>query len=195
MLDRDNTLVVALAGIAATAVVGLAAAAGAWLSARDDRREQSALARQSLNYERRVAVYLDAIDFVEKQERALYEYGIIAQNKYRKAPASLPRNIPLPEFFPSDILFQEAPPQRLTSRLRALGSTTATGRFRDVETLVTKVPANITLNANGKVILRTGDRSDREFGKALAGFDAAYADFYRELLSFETVVHGELGAQ
>src|SRR5947207_9660581 len=111
MTDRDGTVAIAVAGITATALVGLGATVGAWFSSRDDRREQSALARQSLNYERRVAVYLDAIDFVETQEKALYEYGIFAENKYRKAPVDLPRHFPLPEFFERDIPFQESPPQ------------------------------------------------------------------------------------
>jgi hypothetical protein len=194
MVERDQTLIIAVAGIAATAVVGLAAAAGAWLSARDDRHEQSALARQSLNYERRVAVYLDAIDFVEEQEKSFYEYGILAKNRFRKAHPSMPTNIPLPEFFPNDIPFQEVPPQRLTSRLRALGSNAATDHFRQVEALVAEVPAYSTIDQKGRAILATGDQANKGWGKKLAGFDSAYRAFYDELLRFEDVVHAELGA-
>jgi len=194
MFERDQTLIVAVAGITATAMVGLAAAAGAWLSARDDRHEQSALARQSLNYERRVAVYLDAIDFVEEQERAFYEYGVLAENRFRTAPESMRKNIPLPEFFPTEIPFEETPPQRLTSRLRALGSNAATDHFRQVEALVTDVPAYSTLDEKGRVILAAGDQANRRWGKRLVGFDPAYQAFYDELLRFEDVVHGELGA-
>lgn len=194
MVERDQTLIIAVAGIAATAVVGLAAAAGAWLSARDDRHEQSALARQSLNYERRVAVYLDAIDFVEEQEKAFYEYGILAENRFRKAPESMPKNIPLPEFFPVNIPFQEVPPQRLTSRLRALGSNAATDHFRQVEALVANVPAFSTIDGKGRAILATSDQANKGWGKKLAGFDPAYQAFYTELLRFEDAVHSELGA-
>jgi hypothetical protein len=194
MVERDQTLIIAVAGIAATALVGLAAAAGAWLSARDDRHEQSALARQSLNYERRVAVYLDAIDFVEEQEKAFYEYGVLAENRFRKARDSMPTNIPLPEFFPDAIPFQEVPPQRLTSRLRALGSNAATDHFRQVEALVAEVPAYSTVDRKGRAILAADDQASKGWGKKLAGFDPAYQAFYDELLRFEDVVHAELGA-
>jgi hypothetical protein len=43
--DGNKTLWVALAGIAATALVGLASTTAAWLSARDDRATQRELAR------------------------------------------------------------------------------------------------------------------------------------------------------
>jgi hypothetical protein len=77
--EGNGTLWVAVAGIAATALVGLAAPGAAWLSARDDRANQRDLARSERSYQRelardertydrRVAAYLDAIDYVERQQ-------------------------------------------------------------------------------------------------------------------------------
>ena len=190
---RDNTVLIAVAGIAATALVGLAAAVGGWLNARDDRREQSALARQSLNYERRVAVYLDAIDFVETQEKAFYEYGTLAENQFRKAPVDLPRHFPLPKAYAGEFIpYEEAPPQRLVSRLRALGSSAATDEFQQVETLITKIPAKL-VDSRGQTFLRTNFDADRSVGKALRQFDPTYRAFYNEITEFEKTVHSELG--
>src|SRR5512133_2454798 len=67
--DGNRTLWVAVAGISATALVGLAGTTVAWLSARDDRATQRQLARDERTYDRRVSAYLDAIDFVEGNTR------------------------------------------------------------------------------------------------------------------------------
>jgi len=195
MADQDKTtLVVALAGIAATAVVGLAGTVLTWVSAGEDRREQSALARQSLNYERRVAVYLDAIDFVETQERALWEYGLIAENRFRKPPESLPRHFPLPQFFLGDsIPFEEVPPRRLITRLRALGSSTAMTAFRRAEALIAEIPITLTLDAKGRPVLRTNPDADRALGRDLQQFDSTYRAFYDQVTQLQKAVHAELG--
>jgi hypothetical protein len=195
--DSDQTtLAVAVAGIAATALVGLGATAAGWQSSREDRREQSAIARQALNYERRVAVYLDAIEFVQTQERALYEYGLQARNRYRTPPRDLPRHFPPPQFFAGEsIPFDEVPPGRLTTRLRALGSTTAIDAFQQVETLVTKVPTNLTVDENGRSVLKTNPSADEKLGRDLQRFDQAYRDFYERITELEDAVHAELGAE
>jgi hypothetical protein len=194
--DADRTtLAIAVAGIAATALVGLGATGAAWQSARADRREQSAIARQALNYERRVAVYLDAIDFVQAQERALYEYGLQAQNAYRRVPADLPRHFPPPQFYAGEFIpFQEVPPRRLTTRLRALGSSTAIDAFQRVETLVTEIPTTLTVDRSGRSVLRTNPLADKRLGRKLGRFDRAYRVFYEQINELEDAVHGELGA-
>jgi hypothetical protein len=194
--DADRTtLAIAVAGIAATALVGLGGTAAAWQSARADRREQSVIARQALNYERRVAVYLDAIDFVQAQERALYEYGLQAQNAYRGLPADLPRHFPPPQFYAGEFIpFQEVPPRRLTTRLRALGSSTAIDAFQRVETLVTQIPTTLTVDTRGRSVLRTNPLADRRLGRKLRRFDRAYRTFYDQINELENAVHAELGA-
>jgi hypothetical protein len=102
-----TTLALAVTGIAATALVGLAGTAAAWLSARDDRATQRAIAHEERRYERRVAAYLDAMDFVEAQKESLDEFlDPVAMR------AGLARKIP----------YERRPPSRLTSRLRAFGS-------------------------------------------------------------------------
>ena len=63
MLPRktDWNLSVALAGIVATAVVGLAAATVTFFVAREDRESASAIARQALVYDKRSQAYVDAL--------------------------------------------------------------------------------------------------------------------------------------
>ena len=196
MADQDRTtLAVAIAGIAATALVGLAGTVLTWLSAREDRREQSAIARQSLNYERRVAVYLDAIDFLETQERALWEYGLIAENRYRTPPEALPRHFPLPRFFLGDsIPFEEVPPRRLITRLRALGSATAMTAFRRAETLIAEIPMTLVLDENGRTVLRTNPGADGALGRDLRRFDSTYRAFFDQITQLQNAVHAELGS-
>jgi hypothetical protein len=47
--ESNKTLWVAMAGILATAVVGLASTAAAWLSARDDRSSQRRIAEERVS--------------------------------------------------------------------------------------------------------------------------------------------------
>lgn len=54
------------------ALVGIAGTAGAWLGARSDRSAQRELARDERTYDRRVSVYLAAIDFLEGQKESFY---------------------------------------------------------------------------------------------------------------------------
>jgi hypothetical protein len=61
--DSSNK-VIALAGIAATAVVGIAGAGASWLISREDRNNERALARGARVYDRRAAVYLDALSLL-----------------------------------------------------------------------------------------------------------------------------------
>jgi hypothetical protein len=113
--DARNTL--AVVGIAATAVVGLAGSTGAWLVARDDRIAQRALARDDRaaeraiahderTYSRRAAVYLDTIGYLERAHAALRRYANGARVVY-----------PLPE-------------RSLFSRLIAFGSDPAIEAYR-----------------------------------------------------------------
>jgi hypothetical protein len=127
--DSNRTLWVALAGIAATAVVGLAGTATSWLSARDDRATQRELARDERTYDRRVAAYLDAIDHLETIEASFRSVaaqvpaygggnlpgGAAAIPALRDAPGGAE---PKRRFIP----FSPEPPANLLSRLRAFGS-------------------------------------------------------------------------
>lgn len=58
---------VALAGIAATAVVGIAGATASWLIARDDQTNQQRLAHDDRVYTRRADAYLAALALIERQ--------------------------------------------------------------------------------------------------------------------------------
>ena len=75
MDQNRTTLLVAVAGIAATALVGLAGTTAAWLSARSDRAAQRDISREERTHDRRVAAYLDAVDFLKSQERSWEIYA------------------------------------------------------------------------------------------------------------------------
>jgi hypothetical protein len=64
---------IALAGIIATAVVGIAGAGSSWLISRDDRSNQRDLAHEELVYDRRADVYVDALALLLRMDRALRE--------------------------------------------------------------------------------------------------------------------------
>lgn len=116
----SKTLWVALAGIAATALVGLASTGAAWLSARDDRANQLRLADAMRVYDRKVMAYLDAVDFLESQRKSLTEYE-----------AEITPRDPVP--------YQVVPPGSLTSRLRAFGSTEAFNTFEATQAVPPRI--------------------------------------------------------
>jgi len=62
---RDRSI--AVVGIAATAIVGVAGVLGSWLTARDDRATQRSLAHDARVYDRRADTYLAALNLVERQ--------------------------------------------------------------------------------------------------------------------------------
>jgi hypothetical protein len=62
---------IALAGIVATAVVGLAGAASSWLIARQQDATNRSLAHDAQVYDRRANAYLAAISLIERQRNLL----------------------------------------------------------------------------------------------------------------------------
>jgi hypothetical protein len=69
--DESRGRSIAVAGILATAVVGVAGTAGSWLIARDDRTNQRSLAHDARVYDRRADTYLDALRLIERQKAQL----------------------------------------------------------------------------------------------------------------------------
>jgi hypothetical protein len=63
---------VALAGITATAIVGVAGATSSWLIARDDRANQRALAHEARVYDRRAGAYLAALGVIQRQRDQIH---------------------------------------------------------------------------------------------------------------------------
>jgi hypothetical protein len=121
MADGDrHTLVVALAGITATALVGLAGTAASWLSARDDRATQRELAREQRTYTDRVSAYIDAIDFIEGQKTSF--------QRFRDTECSA---LKCPNYGKTPI--QADPPPKLVSRLRVFGSEKIFREFEKAE--------------------------------------------------------------
>jgi len=172
--EGNRTLWVAVAGIAATALVGLAGTTAAWLSARDDRATQRQLAREQRSYDRRVAVYLDAIDFVERQRRAIERYGGYVDVV---GPG---------EAFKGTIWFEGEVPARLESRLRAFSSTKVFTELQKVERVVRDMPITLDFR-NGRTFIVAGG----------GPYDAAIFRHYPKLLKqiriFERTLRDEVG--
>jgi hypothetical protein len=166
-------VIVAVAGIAATAVVGLAGTGVAWISARDDRAAQRSLARDERTYDQRVSAYLDAIDFVEGQKTSF-------DNLARRMPFERGPFVTVP--------YRADPPSRLTSRLRAFGSPQALAAFQKAETLIDLVPLvtgedPTAVRHPGVIGINPRDKFPR---RAVARFEA-------QVLRFEGIVHREVG--
>ena len=191
--DR-TTLVVAVAGITATALVGLAGTAGAWLSARsdraaqhelsrDERAAQQELARAERRYDRRVAAYLDAIDFVEGQKTSVLETVSHAGYWVRGRPIpALPatslgklRSIP----------YTQEVPSRLVSRLRAFGSKEVLAAFQKTQEQSYNLPICVI---RGAIYMRCTFADAK--GVPLVN---AYEKFAADIVRFEELVRGEVG--
>jgi hypothetical protein len=67
----DGRTAIAVAGIVATAAVGLAAAGLGWVTSRDDRSTQRSLAHDARVYDRKADAYLAALAVIHKQVRQL----------------------------------------------------------------------------------------------------------------------------
>lgn len=190
--DR-TTLVVAVAGITATALVGLAATAGAWLSARsdrasqhelsrDERAAQQELARAERRYDRRVAAYLDAIDFVERQKTTVLETVSQAGYWVKGPTPALPattlgklRSIP----------YTQEVPSRLVSRLRAFGSKEVLAAFQKTQEQSYNLPICVI---RGAIYMRCTFTNTK--GVPLVN---EYEKFAADIVRFEELVRAEVG--
>jgi hypothetical protein len=83
-IEGRSRIGVAVAGIAATALVGMAGAAGSWLISRDERAHQRVLAHDERAhqrllahderiYDKRAAAYVDALVLMDRQREELLE--------------------------------------------------------------------------------------------------------------------------
>ena len=198
MADRDRTLVVAIAGIAATALVGLAGTAASWLSARDDRSAQRILARDDRTYERRVSVYLDAIDFVEGQRLAYATFS--DETDLLVSGESAMR-----------VRIHYVAPLRLTTLLRAFGSKQVFQAFQKAEALNRNIPFDMRVSRrNGWEEGPTGGSATDEWfegvlnapnskqwiserTKVTQRYVVAYDAFRTQIERLERLVHDEVG--
>ena len=180
----SKTIVVAVAGIAATALVGLAGTTASWLNARDERAAQRVLARDERTYDRRAAVYLDAIDFLQGQKDTWEEYSQATSDWALDRTRSYRKLIPHDDF----------PPRRLPTRLRVFGSTQAFEAFQKTQTLEEAIPSG---GGEGFIYAtRLGKLGSAEFGgpaKPPRAFYEAHKPFIDQVNRFEDIVHDELG--
>ena len=195
MADGNRTTItVALAGIAATAIVGLAGTTASWLNARDDRDAQRALARDERTYQPRVSAYLDSIDFLKSQQAALDGFAHLEP----------PRQ---------DVPYPFVPPRRLVTRLRAFGSRDVFLAFTRAEAILTKMPVeingdlpegspgdylNVLFTVNEPIPpMPEGTRlyidAENDETKVNAKYWEALDKFEGAVAQFEELVHNELG--
>jgi hypothetical protein len=192
MADTDrSTVAVAIAGIAATALVGLAGTTAAWLSARNDRAAQRELARDERTYDRRVAVYLDAVDFVEGQVRSFTRWQSIDMFCPGPDPRCEPHRIKIP--------YESEPPPRLISRLRTFGSTQVFKAFQKTQSRnfdLLSVPVVILGNPGREYIVGPPfpwvKTPEGDF-EPEPRFERAYEQFRAEVVRFENIVNDEVG--
>jgi hypothetical protein len=183
--DSNKTLWVAVAGIAATALVGLAGTTAAWLSARDDRAAQRQLARDERRYDRRVATYLDAIDFLERQ-RIGVRNTLGQVYHYVKGPIPALPKIAGSRKKRRTVPYPEEPPARLMSRLRAFGSKEVVSAFEQTQNQSYLLPLCVDRS-------RIDVRCSFAASKGVGAFLSAYESFAGQVVSFEKIVHEEVG--
>jgi hypothetical protein len=206
--DSDRTLWIALAGIAATALVGVAGTSVSWVTARDDRAAQRGLARDERTYERRVATYLDAIDFAEGRIAVLQDIletpvdpGTREEDAYGDDG--------LRASDPDLVYYEPTPPPRLASRLRAFGSREVLNAFQEVlklsETMLDNGPDpgdGAYWIGNRQYISRSESWVLKTSGSATAvtaellprpRFQTKGAALRASVRRFEKIVHDEVG--
>jgi hypothetical protein len=155
-----NTVAIAIAGIAATAVVGLAGTVTAWLNARADRASQRALAQDDRIFEQRAKVYLDAIGLLQFQRRAF--------KKYERSDSNGP---PIP--------YRGLGPH-LTDRMIAFGSAHAVGEFQKTEARSEVV----VRRADATGSWTKGPRRGQIFIARESNPESSYEEFFRKELAF-----------
>jgi hypothetical protein len=158
---KERTTTLAVVGIAATALVGLVGSGLAFLSSREDRNTQLAVAQDNRVFDRRATVYLDAIDFVEVQKEQFISYRESEVGEH--------------------IAYTEDPPRSLNDRLIAFGSSRAFKAFHKVEDETDEVEVkgidSIGFDKNGLFIARHDSGVPRDFNSAEAVFEAQVARF------------------
>jgi hypothetical protein len=87
----DTGKVIALTGIIATAVVGVAGAASSWLIARQDRGSQRAIAHDERVYDRKADAYIDAARLLGSVSIAWTKLPLLHGSKTRQGDRAVAR--------------------------------------------------------------------------------------------------------
>jgi hypothetical protein len=181
----DGKVALAIAGIAATAVVGVAGAATAWLSASADRSTQRALAHDARVDDRRAAAYLDAIELLESKRDA-----------FELAKLNLGELVP----------YYRGMKKSLYARVLAFGSNNAISALQEAESSAEEVlnqASSIggTTSGPGAGTYSAGFGGHAPWGVIVVGveedtlpdFTQALAAFSRRVDHFELVARSEVG--
>jgi hypothetical protein len=85
MTNEAKSTSIALAGIAATALVGISALVASWLIAKADRDNQQALAHVARIFERRAQAYVDTIAVMETLTHQMNDLENYVKPEYQKS--------------------------------------------------------------------------------------------------------------
>jgi hypothetical protein len=116
---------VALAGITATAVVGIAGATASWLTARDDRANQRALAHADRVYDRRADAYLTALAVIQQQRDQILGDAIAWRSEIAGVGSSGPKKLRM----------AGSNDANLSARLTAFGSPRIVAAYRRLHSI------------------------------------------------------------
>jgi hypothetical protein len=162
-VGRDR---VAIAGVVAGAVVGIAGLSVSWLVARDDQASQRSLAHEARVYDRRANAYVDALRYLQSTQSKLAEAADALFNEQKPH------------------LNREMTPPALRASLAAYASSTASHAF--------DLAAEKGHDASDLVfVVESASGSEREAD--LSRFNYARDRFGSALTKFQKLVHREIG--
>jgi hypothetical protein len=190
----DGKTAIAVAGIVATAAVGLAAAGLGWVTNRDDRATQRQLAHDARVYDRKADAYLAALAVIHKQDVQMQNASADIQS------ALSPTLIPL---FPgakkaarkSEISFAMANNADATERagLIAFGSSPIVTIYKAMEHKASDLDASASLFTLAFNIYGGNSAFARKQGKTVSNdLDRVQKRWVGLQQRFENLVHAEL---
>jgi hypothetical protein len=163
-----------VAGIVATAVVGVAGSGTSWLVARDDRNSQRALQHDSRVFDSRAKAYVDAIVELERLEASLASKKIVnalEHNHLRVASRLFPRQTTL-----------QATLAPISARIIAFGSNDARRDYRGATIDALSISAFLSPGPAGLT-------PDSSSGRMILGFAG---ELQHDVSRFEAVVRHDL---
>jgi hypothetical protein len=167
----DKTL--ALAGIIATAVVGVAGATSAWLIARGQRTDQRAIAHDGRVYDRSADMYVAALEKIQQQKEMISAEHLKSEGYAPHSPVPPLRTNIMARTFDSN----------LNARVIAFGSPDAVQVYGQLHKI-----------ANGLFNQENALRKQSKFGTQQYNSTLAQAltAFHDREMAFQAIVHDRL---
>jgi hypothetical protein len=167
----DKTL--ALAGIIATAVVGVAGATSAWLIAHGQRTDQRVIAHDGRVYDRSADMYLAALEKIQQQKEMISAERLKSEAYAPPSPVPPLRTNIMARTFDSN----------LNARVIAFGSKDAVQVYGQLHQIANQL-------FNEENVLREQSKfGTQPYNLALA---RALTDFHDREMAFQAIVHRQL---